>query len=306
MTSLKVHFRGVGVYVAKNGCMTDVLFPRSDKEPTRPDDDLQTDSYLPPSSAAVVDRFSMKHADETDAIPHYSGVIVIRNGVEEPARTLMGMKVDLEGATTEGVTMDPNPPDNIPDLDDIITDTDADKQLVLRDFEKNKENRKRLATHVVLNGFDGDTVVARCPSGGKWRFDEPNGKTTKDEDYNLEVLWSLNATNPVTFRITSLQTGHEQKPAIVVDSSAELYFFHFESGTPTVGDLTRTRDVSVDTPDHDFKWVYKLFKPINKNTKTWRNWLNQTWFPAPVRKDSAVVSVSTCFELLWTGVVDSE
>jgi len=283
----QVHFRGVAVYVAnaKPGYVTEVLFPKADEEPTSATDE-EDDKTNPLKK--------MKHADDTDAIPHFAGALIVRNGKEEH-RDLSGRNVQLSTSTGTGAEMSSDFLDLVPPLDEIITDTKPNKRLKLL---KKTEDPKRIATRFVIDGSDEDTATVQSLAGGGWQFLEANGTTPTPVDYGLEVVWTISADAPLTFDITDLKTGKADVPIVIDDPATELYFYNFDVKNPSKKKLLEVKDAVLRTIDHDFKWTYKLFQ---HGAGSWKKWLDGSRFPAPELVEAPTVSVSTCFELVWTG-----
>jgi len=297
LTEFKVHFRGIAMYVAnsKPNFITEVVFPRADKAP--PDGEDDGIAELPPNKYHPKPYMGrkMKHADGSDAMAHFAGALIVTPGQEDDRRVLTGCAVERANSSGKGARMDTKFLQNVPSLDHII----LDQKKKLKLLHDTKEP-SRVATRFLIDGGKEDAMTAVSPAGGGWQFTQPNGHTSKPVDYCLEVLWTIKAPAPLTFNVTNLkgQTGGTLTPITLQDENTEVYFYNFDYEEPTVDDLLRVDDAELGDVDHDFKWLYKV---MDKENVTWPAWLERTAFPAPELVTPPMVSVSTCFDAVWTG-----
>ena len=282
-----VHFRGVGVLVSKkaSGVATEVLFPRADVKPVD-GTTLHVHNPADPSHDIEV----LRHADGSVANKHFAGALLVAADGTTSYHLLMNRRVDRKGGGGIGASM--GPAVILPPLDDIVVH--SDKKLRLKKARSNDV----VSTEFVLRG---GTITAESFSGQKWDFRAKNG-SRGPQDYSLEITWTF--TEPeVVFEVKDL-TGGGPPEEIKLDATCPTaYFYHFDVAMPTEKQLTTVNAADKDEVDNDFKWIYGLFK--NVKNESWPDWLAATDFPAPTQFQPPLLPVSTCFDLVWTGAVET-
>jgi hypothetical protein len=303
MTTLRVHFRGVGVYVANApaGRLTEVLFPKADEGP--PDGQELGFETRPPDAhhPGQWKKRIMKHADGSDANEHFAGaVIVAKDGSLDHRDLTRRMVTRLKPDGTDwnnGVDLDPSFVNDIPELDGIVTKLGKPPLTLLHD----RKNSKRIATKIVVGGDSTERVVATANFGAAWGFDG----LAETADYRLEGLWAIEADS-VVFKVADLSSSQVDKDIVLDKEHKDVYFYNYDIMNPTPDQLREVLSAAPDMVDNDFKWVYKLFEKPNSK---WQGWCGTAGFPAPrlagptfvVDQPMPLVSVSTCFEAVWTG-----
>jgi len=299
--TLRVHFRGVGVYVANTpgGRIAQVLFPDTATAP--PDgEDITTPRNAKPKK--------YKHADGSESPQHFPGAILkYANGREEPFDlTNANVRRSILTGTRPGAVTDGAFTTLIPPLDDIILPW---KQLSLL----KASDRQTSADVTTLFSLDGDdeteinSIEPSASSHHSWVFASANGVHSA-EPYRLEGLWTIEATR-AEFAISDRPSGtpSTRGPIKMSADAPDLYVFNFYEDQPSLDKLLAVHPATVGKVDDDFKWAYRLFK---KGDSDWKKWLGGSGrhFPAPIltqrpfsSKDNKLPSVSTCFQLVWTG-----
>jgi len=278
---IKVHVRGVGVIVADKDHkrVTEVLFPRADAEPPN---GHQVEVKDP--DGHIVGKVC-KHADGTLANPHFSGALLVNADKSTVNILLMDRSVVPIGLGGGGATYEPDEL-IIPKLHEIIANTDPNKTLTLR------SGRTAAEISTSFNIPTGSFTPSQ-PSLDEWVFYSKNGKD-QEKRYFLEATWTIDAPS-VEFAAHPLGGG--QPTRFSVDHA--VYFYNFDRPDPTEADLTADKDSNAGAKDNDFKWVYKVLKQNTSLYPTYKQWLDNDEFPAPTA--FRTVSVSTCFEAIWTG-----
>ena len=282
---ITVHFRGVGLIVAdkKKKLITEVLFPRADANPPN---GHQVEVRDPDGN--IVGKV-WKHADDTVANPHWAGALLVNSDGSSENVLLMDRRVVLRGPAGPGAKYEPAA-FLIPELDEIITRTDTRKKLKLR---KGRTASEISTTFAIQTG----TFEPSQPSVDEWHFDSKSGRD-QEKPYFLEATWTIDASS-IEFDVHPLGAGKPTR--LVVDK--EVYFYNFDKPDPTVAELLADRDSNAGDEDNDFKWIYKVLKQDTLGFPTYIEWLEKDKFPAP--KAFRMVSVSTCFEAVWTGEKES-
>jgi hypothetical protein len=297
-----IHFRGVAVYVARQGGkVTDVLFPSAEMHgPPNGDPGKKT-----PKGKHLGKE--MKHADGTDAPQHFAGAMIMGPGNTRIYRKLEGRLVKRDtlgsGAAPQDKFLD-----SLPRLADVITNKGSKLKLLALDIPANVS---RMATRFMLDGGD---LFPGTASEGTWVLaGGVHGPNAKTGNFALEGKWVFDAAAPVHLRLLNLDGNPSgEDPITLDDKHSEVYFYNYDVALPTVSDLTE-EDIpaSLNLIDHDFKWNYELFDRVNGAAQPqWKDWLQQHDFPAPqligqkeppLGLDSRLITVSTCFQLVWTG-----
>ena len=280
--AITVHFRGVALLVAdkKKEFVTEVLFPRADKDPPDGKFDEIPDPANPGETIPVV-----RHADGSPASPHFAGALFINKDLSTFYRLLTGRRVELSsGGGGNGASI--GTPFKLPFLNEIIKPA---KKLKL----KKGRTSSTVSTQFRLKG---GTIVANSPAIGDWAFVEPDGSAGPTK-YSLEATLTTTEAE-VELVISELDGGGKPERITLNADCPTVYFYNFDNPMPTEFELTDDKGGRTGAVDHDFKWIYKLLKNDEPSGK-WPDWLTRH-FPAPERS-SRLPSVSTCFEAVWNG-----
>jgi hypothetical protein len=294
--SFNIHFRGVGVFVAKGrGNVSEVLFPSAESKGP-PDGDA---GPLRPNGKPVGK--NMKHADNSDAPLHFAGALIVG-----PGRTATYRKLDGRLVTRDNGTVGAKPNGSffvdVPVLSDVITEPTSKIKLINPTLAKNQD---RIATRFELD--TGDIASQPARHGVFLLEGGIHGPNFLQGSFALEVTWTIDSNVPVELKILTLDRKSSGEESIVLDSDHnEVYFYSFDIGLPSVDDL-KSDDVpsTIGLTDDDFKWSYALFDRVDSTQQSWQDWLRGHPFPAPVCvgrsfSELRLVPVSTCFPLAWT------
>lgn len=229
--AITVNFRGPILFVHDGKTLIDVRIPDS--------------------------RTETKHADNSKAVPHFAGIMILRGGGGAPhyveltdKRTL---RIEEDGAT------DP------PDVRSNFLDKVALEQLVSADVHNGQELK-------LDDVSSGDTLVRIFLFGGKLstgkltseKFDVPYklGHATKKVALPLLTTWTCKKKATIT--------GAEE--TIELENDDVVYIYNWEDARPTKKALEWPMRSTIGLPmqpESDFKWVYKMLVPPN----TWADWL---------------------------------
>ena len=288
-----IHFRGVAVFTTKDKFIREVLFPNAEtQQPPEGGKEKLRDS------AGRVIGTVMHHADRSPAPKHYAGALIVGNGGAITYRKLLGCEVSV-ATGNNGARFTGNPVKDPPPLSEAITNP----EYAIRLLDKTQRNDPRVvATRFILDGGEAfpeqGAQVAWELDGGK------RGKKHGPREYDAGLRWQVPATGPnprLELQVKTL-SGDRLESIILTKDRDTVYFYNFDAGLPTVDDLTKPEIVDPDYPiDHDFKWVYALFK---HSKASWSEWLDDGFpgrdeFPAPRRVGEPLIPVSTCFPTVW-------
>jgi hypothetical protein len=281
--AITVHFRGVALLVAdkKKEFITEVLFPRADKDPPDEKSENIPDPANPGETIRVV-----RHADGSPANAHFAGALFINKDLSTFYRLLIGRRVELSGGGGgNGASI--GSPFQLPFLNEIIKPA---KKLKL----KKGRTSSTVSTQFRLKG---GSIVANTPALFKWAFVEPDG-TASPRTLSLEATWTI-PDDEVELVISELDGGGKPERIKLNADCPTVYFYNFDNPMPIEDELKADNGGRPGIVDHDFKWIYKLLKN-NETSGKWPDWLTRH-FPAPQRSDDPLLPVSTCFEAVWNG-----
>jgi hypothetical protein len=283
--AIKIFFRGAALFVAQGGGpVTDVLFPSAEHRvpPEGKTKEFEDDSE-------VVARV-MKHADGTPAVRHYAGALILGPGPTTTYRKLADRLVQASptgnGAKPSGGLLDKIPP---------IAKATKKTALELRDLS-DPTNFEFISTRFRIHAGE---MSPDSPSGLDWALDGgKHGDKVLLPNCPLAVAWTFPASvTEVRFEINDLKgspTG--EAPIVLNEDQPTAFFYHFDNALPTKPELTTENPPQKKNAiDHDFKWLYELFRPVTG--EKWKDWLGTGKFPAP--QCTTLVPVSTCFPGLW-------
>lgn len=207
------------------------------------------------------------HDDGSAACPHNAKMLVLRPNASAEY-------IDLRGAT---ITIAATGESGAPRVDD---------RFLLVPPLHAMTNPAKLATASVRHR------AVKQP--GEARIDLVGGRMTGDADMideGLELPEHLTGmAAPASVCAMPVWTSPSQtgkisgsSPAgdinVALDSSVDVYVFHWDTEEPTVDQLRDTPDIG-PFQDNDFKWIYRLLDPPGHGD--WKAWLaTDPYFPAP-------------------------
>jgi len=292
MADFTIHIRGVGVYVANSstGGVTEILFPQAERNPP---DGKDHGSPLPGLPRR------MEHADKSKANEHFAGALVMR-GHHKKQFDLNGRRVQLSeesggGQAGGAASIEGDFLEMVPPLADIIGDS---KHALLLLSEAERQNPDRVALRLIM---DAGTLQGTENTDQLWIFDKRPG-ARQEQDYYLEGQWTIPspASGRLVFDVLDLKTNRKVDTIELDEHVTEVFIFNFDKKHPSKDDLRHKEKAKKGTVDDDFKWVYKLFEK-DEDFHTWQDWMMSDQLPAPTLFPDRTVSVSTCFETVWTG-----
>jgi hypothetical protein len=282
--SIKIHFRGPCLFVLDDQKKVEaVVLPYAGP------------GAVPPEGEVAQPDKPGKHADDSPANVHYSGLLIIgANGKKrrrfEPLRGRV--RVSAQGGSDK-------PPGNlgkVVGVDHVNNGGPAPDLELIPAFD----DFSRVA---VALSFSGGKMDGEKPSAAEWTVhdDFKTGHTHKNENLVLTQAWE--STKPVAIQIVA-PDGTTTPEQLSDDEVA--YIYNFDDEQPNVCDLEAEEkcESGKTLDDVDFNWLYQLVVP---RTGTLKERLKQmkTDLPRPKAKcpraPILTPRTSTCFFGSWRG-----
>jgi hypothetical protein len=289
-----IHFRGVALFAAKDEKIKEVLFPNAETE-LPPEGTMERIKDADGNVIAEV----MFHADKTPAPRHFAGALIVGpNGAAEYRKLLHRHVVIGAG---DGADIKGRLKKDLPPLVDVIT---VPKYLLKLLPTADRFDPVRVATRFSLNTGD---IFSEHQARIDWELDGgKRGGKVPGEKFFAGTRVKIQANETFEIQVTDFtgQTNADERIRLDKDHK-DVYFFNFDTGTPTRSGLDKPDHDDVDYRiDHDFKWIYQLMDRQDAAMHEWHKWLDNDPFPAPARAattgpESRLIPVSTCYETVW-------
>jgi hypothetical protein len=286
-----IHFRGVAVFTRNDNHIKEVLFPNAE-------------TSLPPEGTKekIKDKNEnvlaevMLHADGTPAPKHFAGALIVGPNGEITYRKLLHRHVLIIDDDSDGPEIKGSLRTDIPPLVDAITVPKYRLRLL---DPGERSDPARVATRFSLSTGG---IYSDQQSGYPWELDGgKRGGLIPARKFFVGAKLKIQAEEPFDIKVTDFTGKTHADETIRLDADhPEVYFYNFDSGMPSIADLTTPDHDDPDYEvDHDFKWVYQVLNRVSPDLDTWVKWLDGDPFPAPSKAFKGLITVSTCYQTVW-------
>jgi hypothetical protein len=215
----------------------------------------------------------MVHVDGSPAKPHYSRMILLDRHDNIVLRAnLFGMDVSIEDGARAPARVGADF-EHVLDLATVVHESPGGPLRLVRN--DHAQHDLRVATRLTLHG-------GTLGSGG---LSQPLWEWLDGSELRaipLAGVWRASEGHRVTIRVTRRGAGEPHLVVQLSDDHPRAILYNFDEPEPTLQTLYADELPAGGVfPDHDFKWVYRLFDPERTD---WPQWIEARGeeLPAPI------------------------